>query len=174
MAPRHRRCGQSYALACWRRLHASVQSSMLAVVCLDISRGGLPTCRPAWLMKLPHHIFKGSAAACGGEVFAPHRQPGSCPHQGAGRSSVYAVKPSSPSLLAGGSACTSLSCRESWRGTAAPWAMGRNRPAQTISPALRAFLARQILCAFRPSTLLRPLARCSPPTPADRITTRTH
>lgn len=91
---------------------------------------------PSLVMELPHRAFKGSAAACGGEFCAPRRQPGSCRHQGTGRSSVYTAKPSAPSLLAGRSACTSLSCRESWRGAAAPWAMGRNRPAQTISPAL--------------------------------------
>ena len=136
MAPRHRRCRQSYSLACWRRLHASVPSSMLAVPCLDITRGGSPTCRPAWLMTLPHRAFKDSAAVCGGCILAQHRQPGSCPHQGACRLSVYTVKPSPPSLFAGRSACMSLSCRESWRGTASLGLMGRNRPAQTISPAL--------------------------------------
>lgn len=163
--PAKRRRGSRYAWACWRRLHASVPSSMLAVACLDIARGGSPTRRPTWLMEFPHHAFKGGAAACGGDVFAEHREPGSCPHQGACRSSRYAEKPSPPYLFAGRSACTSLSCRESWRGTPSLGPIGRNRPAQTISPALCAFLARQILCASRPSTLLRPLARCGPPTP---------
>src|SRR3546814_11240494 len=43
-------------------------------------------------------------------------------------------------------------------GAAAPRAYGCNRPAKTISPALRAFLAGQILFAFRFSTALRPQA----------------
>lgn len=118
MAPRQRRHGQGYAWACWRRLHASVPSSMLAVVCLDITRGGSLIRRLAWLMKHPYRAFNDSVAMCGGCVFAPHWEPGSCPHQGACRSSMYAEKPSPPFLLAGRSACTSLSCRESWRGTA--------------------------------------------------------
>lgn len=70
MAPRQRRSGQGYAWACWRRLHASVPSSMLAVVCLDITRGDSPTRRLAWLMELAHRAFNDSAAACGGDVFA--------------------------------------------------------------------------------------------------------
>jgi uncharacterized protein (DUF736 family) len=40
---------------------------------------------------------------------------------------------------------------------------GCNRPAQTISPARRAFLAGQILWASRSFTTLRSLKRCSPP-----------
>ena len=47
---------------------------------------------------------------------------------------------------------------------------GCNRPAQTISPALRAFLARQIFCASRSSTLLRPLRDAARPYPRPRIT----
>src|SRR3546814_12471254 len=43
-------------------------------------------------------------------------------------------------------------------GAAAPRAYGCNRPAKTISPALRALLAGQILFAFRFSTALRPQA----------------
>jgi hypothetical protein len=42
---------------------------------------------------------------------------------------------------------------------------GRNLPAKTISPALRAFLAGQILFASRFSTVLRPL-RGGQPIPA--------
>ena len=59
--------------------------------------------------------------------------------------------------------------RESWRGHGTPSLrcrcvavrLGldrRNRPAQEISPALRAFLARQISRACRSSTLFRPFA----------------
>ena len=59
-------------------------------------------------------------------------------------------------------------------GAAAPWASGRNLPAKTISPALRAFLAGQILFASRLSTVLRPLRGAASPSPAGRITTRTH
>lgn len=118
MASRQRRHGQGYAWACWRRLHASVPSSMLTVACPDITRSGSPTRRPAWLMELAHRAFNDGAAACGGDVFAQDRQLGSCSHQGACRSSLYAEKPSAPFFLAGRSACTSLSCRESWRGTA--------------------------------------------------------
>jgi len=51
---------------------------------------------------------------------------------------------------------------------------GRNLAAKTISPALRAFLAGQILFASRFSTLLRPLRGAASPSPAGRITTRTH
>jgi len=51
---------------------------------------------------------------------------------------------------------------------------GRNLAAKTISPALRAFLAGQILFASRFSTLLRPLCGATSPSPAGRITTRTH
>jgi uncharacterized protein (DUF736 family) len=51
---------------------------------------------------------------------------------------------------------------------------GRNLAAKTISPALRAFLAGQILFASRFSTLLRPLRGATSPSPAGRITTRTH
>ena len=50
----------------------------------------------------------------------------------------------------------------------------RNLAAKTISPALRAFLAGQILFASRFSTLLRPLRGAASPSPAGRITTRTH
>ena len=60
--------------------------------------------------------------------------------------------------------------RESWRGHGAPslrcrcvavrlGLVRRNRPAQQISPALRAFLARQICRACRSSTLFRPAVR---------------
>jgi uncharacterized protein (DUF736 family) len=45
---------------------------------------------------------------------------------------------------------------------------------QTISPPLRGFLARQIVCASRFSTVLRPLRGAARPSPAGRITTRTH
>ena len=146
MEPRQRRHGQGYAGACCGRLHASVPSSMLAVVCLDITMSGSPTRRLAWLMELPHRTFKDGAAACGGDVFARHREPGSRLHQGACRSSLYAEKPSPPFLLAGRSACPSLSCRESWRGAATPSGFGRNRPAQTISPPPRAASSRDKLC----------------------------
>jgi len=67
-------------------------------------------------------------------VFRPTLGLGSCLHHGACRLSLYAEKPSRPSLLAGRSACTSLSCREPWQGTASLGPIGRNRPAQTISP----------------------------------------
>src|SRR5690625_536070 len=49
--------------------------------------------------------------------------------------------------------------------TAMPWALRRNLPAQTISPAPCAFLAEQILCACRFSTLLRPLRGATRPSP---------
>jgi uncharacterized protein (DUF736 family) len=42
---------------------------------------------------------------------------------------------------------------------------GRNLPAKTISPALRAFLAGQILFASRFSTVLRPLRGAASPSP---------
>jgi hypothetical protein len=54
------------------------------------------------------------------------------------------------------------------------WLYDRNLEAKTISPALRAFLAGQILFASRFSTLLRPLRGAANPSPAGRITTRTH
>ncbi|SIR71530.1 hypothetical protein SAMN05880557_11797 [Pseudacidovorax sp. RU35E] len=66
--------------------------------------------------------------------------------------------------------------RESWRGHGRPAlrcrcaaaCLGldrRNRPAQQISPALRAFLARQICRACRSSTALRPPVRRARPPP---------
>lgn len=59
-------------------------------------------------------------------------------------------------------------------GTAAPWASWPQPCSETISPALRAFLAGQILFASRFSTVLRPLRGAASPSPAGRITTRTH
>ncbi len=59
----------------------------------------------------------------------------------------------------------SLACRESWQGHGLRLGLhGCNRPAQTISPALCAFLAQQILWASRSSTLLRPLRGAARPT----------
>jgi hypothetical protein len=55
-------------------------------------------------------------------------------------------------------------------GAACASGFGCNRPAQTISPALCAFLAQQILCASRSSTLLRPLCGAASPSLAGRIT----
>lgn len=166
MAPRQRRCGQGYAWAYCGRLHASVPSSMLAVVYLDIMRGGSPTGRLAWLMELPLRAFNDSAAACGGDVFAQRWKLCSCPHHGACRSSVYAEKPSPPFLLAGRSACTSLFRRESWRRMASLRALGRNRPAQTISPPPQATSSRDKLCVLPgPSRCYGALARCGQPTP---------
>lgn len=88
----------------------------------------------ALLVKLSHRAFKDSAATYGADVFARHREPDTCLRHSACRSSVYATKPSLPSLFAGRSACTPLSCRESWRGTASLGLIDCNRPAQTISP----------------------------------------
>lgn len=68
----------------------------------------------------------------------------------------------------------SLACRESWQGHGLRLGLhGCNRPAQTISPALCAFLAQQILWASRSSTVLRPhrfALRCSQPDPHPWIT----
>lgn len=65
----------------------------------------------------------------------------------------------------------SLACRESWRGNDLRLGLhGCNRLAQTISPALCAFLAQQILWASRSSTLLRPLCGAASPSLAGRIT----
>jgi len=64
-----------------------------------------------------------------------------------------------------------LACRESWQGHGLRLGLhGYNRPAQTISPALCAFLAQQILWASRSSTLLRPLCGAASPSLAGRIT----
>jgi len=65
----------------------------------------------------------------------------------------------------------SLACRESWQGHGLRLGLhGCNRPAQTISPALRTFLAQQILWASRSSTLLRPLCGAASPSLTGRIT----
>jgi len=59
----------------------------------------------------------------------------------------------------------SLACRESWQGHGLRLGLhGCNRLAQTISLALCAFLAQQILWASRSSTLLRPLRGAARPT----------
>lgn len=69
----------------------------------------------------------------------------------------------------------SLACRESLARERLRLGLhGRNLPAKTISPPLRGFLAQQILFASRFSTLLRPLRGAASPSPAGRITTRTH
>ncbi len=64
-------------------------------------------------------------------------------------------EPSRPCSFRSGSAQGVLSVCESWRW---PGFYGCNLPAKTISPALRAFLAGQILFASRRSTALRPQA----------------
>ena len=80
-----------------------------------------------------------------------------CPRQGTGRCSRHAGSRVGHFSIRDRAAPASLSCCESWRWRGCGL-HGRNLAAKTISPALRAFLAGQILFASRFSTSFRPQA----------------
>ena len=125
---------------------------------------------PGLAIELPHHASsKGPPATSG--TLSPCRWALSLPVPGRKPVKPSRGKPSRPCSFRSGSAQGVLSICESWRW---PGFYGCNLPAKTISPALRAFLAGQILFASRFSTVLRPLRGAASPSPAGRITTRTH
>ena len=125
---------------------------------------------PGLAMELPRHASSKRPPATSGTL-SPCRWALSLPVPGRKPVKPSRGKPSRPCSFRSGSSQGVLSVCESWRW---PGFYGCNLPAKTISPALRAFLAGQILFASRLSTVLRPLRGAASPSPAGRITTRTH
>ncbi len=163
-----------YAPACCRRLHESVPSSTLAVRRLYVTKDGSPTHRPAlqWSFHATPHA---RGRLLRQWRLRPCRRVLSLP--------VSGRRPVKPSR---GDAESAMS----------PFGSGRPvRPCVVVNPgggwaswpqpssennfpcfvtAFGAFLAGQILFASRFSTVLRPLRGAASPSPAGRITTRTH
>ena len=109
---------------------------------------------PRLAMELPRHASSKRPPATSGTL-SPCRWALSLPVSGRKPVKPSRGEPSRPCSFRSGSAQGVLSVCESWRW---PGFYGCNLPAKTISPALRAFLAGQILFASRRSTALRPQA----------------
>ena len=109
---------------------------------------------PRLAMELPRHASSKRPPATSGTL-SPCRWALSLPVSGRKPVKPSRGEPSRPCSFRSGSAQGVLSVCESWRW---PGFYGCNLPAKTISPALRAFLAGQILFASRRFTALRPQA----------------
>jgi hypothetical protein len=155
-------CG--YAPACCGRLHESVPSSTLAVRCLYVTKDGSPTRRPASLLWSFHATPQYGPQAAAGALWPCRRgidlarvraQPVK-PSRGDAESAMSPFgsgRPRRPCLVVnpGG-------------GAAAPGLHGRNLPAKTISPALRAFLADKFF-SLPGSPRCCDRKRCASPSP---------
>ena len=159
-----------YAPACCRRLHESVPSSTLAVRRLYVTKDGSPTRRPA--LQWSFHATpprKGPQAAVG--TLSPCRWALSLP--------VSGRRPVKPSRGDAESAMPPFGSGRPVRpcvvvNPGGGWASWPQPSSENNSPCAARIPRGQILFASRFSTVLRPLRGAASPSPAGRITTRTH